>query len=733
MKKKIIIIFIFLLFFLIKIDVLDFSGNYNYQVNKMSKNSETGRISISGWAILNAGVDDGYGSPSVSKNSKYGSGSASDKCTGNSNNYYQYILKAVPLDASKNRLMDKAITLGTKNGSGISLTDEMCYRNSEKKCVKKRSSCYENVGWSFSFNESSVAGLSNGYVFYLTVNSMTKGNSTPKKSISFPLVIYENRITGMKTSYYDYSSKSTISNMKVEIIAYGGYQQKKYSINGKIDKDCKFTNGTLYSVKETKMYTNNKYYSYNLKVKCTYRDDNTNKKRTSYSAWAPASWIKPPEAVASVMETPGKVVEACADNNTIQQNFNQKTNVCSGTKTFSGDVSSSCSTVEYDYYTKKCHENELTTSFSINDLNGGTKFQLVNGSGFTAVSNVSTTFTCEYIFNTEKFKEDYDIVLNNLNTSIEGSENWYANYNIKAKLDKILQSYITQTSNFENWNSNYDFTKLSATLKILPDVGSEDNVSLIYDSSDLIHDKIDIDGDSVKDNDFCVVKTSQTLNLGESNYTINTNLKCGESWRLKLSLPSICLSTKTGEVETCNTESNQIAGGKKYYIDMNSLSGEIRFSMTGLGYNGNWQFNLDNIDINGDGNIDPDICSYVVSQTLKEKIKFRQIDLSDPFIQNLGTGREIGKNFSNNNYYFVNIIKSDLWNQSDNFAYKYLLSKTNVNNIRKNTNEEGVNSYLGRNCYFTTTNKYVCDFTRNKAEDGTNNQVKWFTDVEIND
>ena len=472
MNKKRIIIFMFFLFFLIKLDTYAFSGIYNYEVNKMTKNEETGNISISGWAILNAGVDDGYESPSVSANSKYGSGSVSSKCTGSGDNYYQYILKAVPLDASKNRLIDKAVTLGTKSGSGTSLTDEMCYRNSNKDCVVTRSSCYENVGFSFSFNESNMAGFNNGYVFYLTINSMTKGVSNPKKSVSFPLVIYTDRITGMKTSYYDYSNNTTISNMKVEIIAYGGYQQKKYSINGKIDNECRFDNGTIYNVLKNQMYTNNKYYSYNLEVTCKYSYEDSNGVRryaTSKSAWAPASWLKPPEATVSVMETTAKVVESCSDNNIVQQTSNKKTNLCGGTQTFKGDVSSSCSTVEYDYYTKKCHENDLQASFSINNLSGGTRFQLVNGGGFTGTSNVDTTFTCEYIFNTEKFKQDYQLVLNNLNTSIEGSESWYSNYNVKVKLDQILKNYIEQTKNLTSWSSNYDFTNMPNELRVRPE------------------------------------------------------------------------------------------------------------------------------------------------------------------------------------------------------------------------------------------------------------------------
>ena len=105
--------------------------------------------------------------------------------------------------------------------------------------------------------------------------------------------------------------------------------------------------------------------------------------------------------------------------------------------------------------------------------------------------------------------------------------------------------------------------------------------------------------------------------------------------------------------------------------------------------------------------------------------------ISDPFLQDFNTDREIGKNYLNSKYNFVNIIKEDLWNNTDNFMYRYAMNKTNIENIRKDTNEIGVSSYLGRNCYISN-NKYICDLTRDKITgDGVKRDL--FTKIEINE
>ena len=117
-------------------------------------------------------------------------------------------------------------------------------------------------------------------------------------------------------------------------------------------------------------------------------------------------------------------------------------------------------------------------------------------------------------------------------------------------------------------------------------------------------------------------------------------------------------------------------------------------------------------------NIKLDGCSYTSSNT---DILYRQIDVVDPFLKTYNAERKVGKNYLNSKYNFVNIIKSDIWSQS--YAYQYLLSKANVDSIRKDTAEEGITSYLGRSCSFSASGTYLCDFTRNND---------FFSNVKIN-
>ena len=75
-----------------------------------------------------------------------------------------------------------------------------------------------------------------------------------------------------------------------------------------------------------------------------------------------------------------------------------------------------------------------------------------------------------------------------------------------------------------------------------------------------------------------------------------------------------------------------------------------------------------------------------------------------------------------NNYNFINTIKDDIWSDSnkENYQYRYDISKEDVKNIKKNTAEIGVNSYLGRDCHFGSNNNYICDFIKSN---------KYFTKV----
>ena len=724
MKKYLnLIIFFFIIFISLRIDVLAFSSNYNYnyEVERLSQDS-SGNITIKGWAILNAGVCDTsncncgeyYCTPKTNASprfndtmKKYGSGTSGTNCDGDENNKYKYTLYVVPIDnngASYN-LENKEKVGNTINGSSKDLTKTMCRKDDYGRCVDDSSPCYNNVGWSFTFNSQEYVGsdkYKNGYIFYLEIYS-TGANQTT----GFSLSIYENKIDTSFGNNYSYTNGSKLgSSMTLQVIAFDGYHRScsESLLGWKCQRNSygKFENGTILNVDKA-IYNSN--------------DQQTYYKIAGKSYYIPASWVAPAKGTALVLPSITEPIEvsACSDHTTQQEETNDTINSCSGTATFEGSNYSSCTVDEYSYYTRKCDEKNFKAKLNINGLaDGVTEFNLTNGAGITATANLETDYTCEYTFDIEKFKSDYNDVLYNLNYYEANSADWYATQNIKEKLDNILTNYINQTNDLEDWESNYDFTKANVLLK----VGS-DSKNLVYNEADLIHETIDLNNDSIKESNYCIINKTETIDLAGTNYNINTNVKCGEHFENSYQLPKICLSMKNGEVENCvDGSSTQIAGGNKLYVDMNSTSGNISLELSNLGRDGNWNLKLQN-------------CSYSVSNTLKDQIKFRQIDLNDPFIQKDSIGREIGKNYLNAKYNFVNIIKSDIW--EENFSYQYMMSKQNIVNIRKDTDEEGVSSYLGRNCYFSSNNKYVCDFVRNKQENGVNNQTNWFTNVSINE
>ena len=112
-------------------------------------------------------------------------------------------------------------------------------------------------------------------------------------------------------------------------------------------------------------------------------------------------------------------------------------------------------------------------------------------------------------------------------------------------------------------------------------------------------------------------------------------------------------------------------------------------------------------------------------------IIFRQIDVADPFLKNYDRNQGVGRNYSNDTFNFEKIIHDDIWSNKTIADYDYLLSKTNIENIKKDTSEDLKHSYLGRNCYFTSTNKYQCHFTRNENEVSSDNGTLWYSKKSI--
>jgi len=729
MKKSFLILSL-LLFIFIPSETFAFAGDYNYEVTSLNR-GEDGTITVKGWGILNAGVDDhGAGSPDIIV--ALGSGSNNEICTGNKNNYYVYNLKVVPLDRNnnyKNNLSRGNFKeIGNTTSAGTNITTTLCHRDDNDKCVARDSSCYQNTGWSFTFNENDLNNLdlSNGYILYMTI---TAGNITEdekrivenqgrKWSVSFPLVIYKERITGVDTSYYNYSTNKESNAMVVKMVVYHGNQQATSSVNGGpcAEKICRFTDGGIYSVKNIDLHYRG-FYVYQLDSSCEcgwksafsstsyiLTDDRgyyvkapSGKGYISNNTWAFSTWIAPPDFMTNIfppIEQEKKPVDVNSCKETFKpQNADTKTiNACSGLKTFGDTNETSCSGTNYTYYKKTCSETNNKVEFSVNGISGKS-FSINNGGGFSVNGSVSTNLKCVYTFDYQKFIENYNNALYNLSLYANGSEDWYMHENIRLELEKILKSYIDMTSNTTSWSSNYDFSKLVANMTIKYNSGKTETVLLIDDES--VRNKIDLNGDGIIENNYCQVLETKTIN----NKTVYTNVSCGESYQTKIHLKNTCLSIKTGEVVDCNLE-NVISGGEKFYVDLNETGGSISINVTNLGYDGNWKVNLNT-------------CSFTTGKPLNEKIKFRQIELTDPFLQSYNTvnyKRGIGTNFKNNKYDFVNIIASDIWEK--NYLYAFDMSKSDVEKIRKNTLSD-VSKYLGSDCNLVG-NYYRCAFIRDE-------------------
>ena len=668
-----------ILFIIININVYAFTGNYNYEVKSLSKD-ENGNITIKGWAIPNAGVNDGK-SPQVNQN--LGSGYKSGKCvTANKNNYYTYTLYMVPLNDNKKPIVNSKVEVGSMKGSGTSLTEVMCYKYGSS-CGASRSSCYENVGWKFNFNEKDYLNddFKNGYVLRLKITP----SGAPKKTVEFNLVVYKDRITGFGSDY-EYKNNGNVKNLRVTVIAYDGYQ-RNCNNNGCFRKNnSKFQHGVTYKVSGFKNYGGQTYY------------------KIGDALYIPASWVAPPEADLLIIQSGPKTVKSCNDNSTSQIANTKNVSACNGNVAFEGENYNTCTVDEYSYYTRKCYEKDYKVNFNINEINDNSK-SFNYQDGITASVNINTNFSCSYTFDVEKFKEDYNNVLYNLSYYKEGAPEWFENNGIKANLDTILENYKKQTDNTTSWESGYDFKKLNATLKL----DNNELSKLELKDENLKH--TDSKG-NVNGNNYCQVNEKKAIAFNDgSKKDIYTEVTCMEGYSAKLELPRVCLNMQTGKMESCiSNATNQIEGGNKFYLEDNQ-SGELSLEINNLGYDGNWKANLTGCKVSN----------------IKKEVIFRQIDLKDPFLKNYGNEREIGANYLNNKFDFSKIIHEDTWNQQQ--EYDYFMSKTNIANIRKDTAEDRPSSYLGRDCNFIN-NEYQCRFTRNQASDGSNNSKKWFTNTQ---
>ena len=360
------------------------------------------------------------------------------------------------------------------------------------------------------------------------------------------------------------------------------------------------------------------------------------------------------------------------------------------------------------YYKIECSEgydnkNGFVAHFNVGGLDKKTNSFKTRGFGFPVSIELSTNVSCTYKFDVDSFKTDYNKLNICLLNNSENTPEYSSCYKKKIEMDEITNNYINMAGN-NNDNKGKNLEEYISDFENI-------NGNLVVNYIDNITDELNFITSDFNKMIQCTNGSSLKL---VNNQVVNTDYSCYLSLSKKLQLDNSCIDMKTANKTNCSNST--LDGGNLYYMNLDKKKASILINIYSTGYMGNVGLGLKNCN---------------VFQDIDFNITYRPIDLNDPFLQSYDTNREIGRNFSNSNYNFVNIIKSDIWKQ--NFMYRYSLSKANVEKIRKDTSEEGVNSYLGRNCYFTSDNKYICDFTRNNAStDAMTNQTGWFTKSEIN-
>ena len=374
-----------------------------------------------------------------------------------------------------------------------------------------------------------------------------------------------------------------------------------------------------------------------------------------------------------------------------------------------------------DFYTKKCSQGKKSNGFyvnlSINNLEFmSNNFNLQNGYGFPSNISLSNDIECTYEFKTSSFNETYQSL--NQRIANAGSDERERNSvnNLLEGMNKVLSYYKSLVSYSNNINRDLNdyidtFSKLSPVLTVTykPSYETKNinyiNVGEVLEDSNCTNQYGNVNGENII--------VSQTCNLNVSK---------------EMTLEKTCINIRTGEPVECNDNNNYLLnGGYKFYPDMKEGGGFISLKIEKADYFGNSVL-LDGSKKNEDGNYQ---CEFKIYDS-NEDIYYRVIDVSDPFLQKYKDDkRDIGINWKNNNYNFVNIIKSDVW--SNNPEYVFKLSKENVENIKKSTVDSGerVTSYTGVDCFVTPNNNYECDFLKNKKT-GTGSYGNYFSEYKDN-
>ena len=339
---------------------------------------------------------------------------------------------------------------------------------------------------------------------------------------------------------------------------------------------------------------------------------------------------------------------------------------------------------EEGYYENSAYKNGFSTKIVVNDLLTDVKeFNLQYGLGFPIDVEINTNVKCTYKFDTTKFINDYQKIVNSLKTSKN-------NYEIasltkdKNEMDNLLNTYINAgTNDLDSYKERFINQIAKLTVKY--------NDSKTIEYANFIN----------KEEPNTLVTCSNVQEATINNKKVVVNKTCHSSFAKKMTLPEICLSMKTGEMIECNDTTKSIEGGVKFYTRLKQTGAKIYVDI------------LDTT-INEKINIKLEDCSYNSKGNINDKATFRQIDLTDPFLQTYtNKTRYIGENYKNTKYDFTKIIKPTIW-EEDYSKYAFKLTKMDVYNINLDTSLIGDMAFLGKECFINRNKEYVCNYIKNE-------------------
>lgn len=344
-------------------------------------------------------------------------------------------------------------------------------------------------------------------------------------------------------------------------------------------------------------------------------------------------------------------------------------------------------------------------------------FNIHNGMGFPITIDLTSNLRCTIQFDKDKFMNKYDNLNKKLNELTGNDENTQKE---KASIEKQINNLIEYLNNFLNKYSN-DSNQIGP-LKEYKNIFEQQKALLKINYTSKNYNEVNfVNKGDVNSNIDCS-NMDLTNILGKNIYL---NRICVLSSNKTMQLPSICLSMKGGASEKCQDNStSQLNGGNNYYIDLDESSGYVSV------YLDNATFIGKTIKLEGNKKNDDNSYKCQFTTSLLSPI-YRQIELTDPFVQTYtNKKRTIGKNWLNDSrkYNFVNIIDPEIWNKT--FEYQYSMSKVDVEEIKKDTSQEGVSSYLGKDCSFNNKNEYICNFVRPST--GNNGKSNYFTNITVN-